>query len=149
MTADGQLDAAVLRHPPLGNVQVGHHLDAGRDGKGQVARRRHHFIEHAVGLDANAEFVLEWLEVQVAGVIANRNQQHHVQQLADRRAIGQGLDAGQIDRAVPLGGLGGGGQLRVGVHVLYEAFDAFATGRVIAIQRLENVALVDTTDRIS
>ena len=54
MAADGQLDAAVLRQAPLGDVEVGHDLDAGGDGEGQVARRRHHFIQHAVGLDANA-----------------------------------------------------------------------------------------------
>ena len=78
---------------PLGDVEIGHDLDAGGDGKGQMARRRHHFVQHAVGLDADAEFVLERLEVQVAGVVLDRQQQHHVEQLADRGAVGQGLDA--------------------------------------------------------
>ncbi len=100
VAADGQLDAAVLRHAPLGDVEVGHHLDAGGDGERQVARRRHHFVQHAVGLDADAELVLERLEVQVAGVVLDGQQQHHVQQLADRGAVGQGLDAGQVDRPV-------------------------------------------------
>ena len=99
MAADGELDAAVLRHAALGDVEVRHDLDAGGDGEGQVARRRHHFIQHAVGLDADAELVFERFEVQVAGVVANGDQQHHVQQLADRRAVGQGLDARQVDRA--------------------------------------------------
>ncbi len=99
MPADGQLDAAVLRQAALGDVEIGHDLDARGDGEGQVPRRRHHFVQHAVGLDANAEFVLERLEVQVAGVVLDRQQQHHVQQLAHRGAVGQGLDAGQVDRA--------------------------------------------------
>jgi hypothetical protein len=30
---------------------------------------RHHFIQHAVGTDADLEFALEGLEVQVAGVV--------------------------------------------------------------------------------
>ena len=54
VAADGQLDAAVLRQPPLGDVEIGHDLDAGGDGERQVPRRRHHFVQHAVGLDADA-----------------------------------------------------------------------------------------------
>ena len=118
MPADGQLDAAVLRHAAFGDVEIGHDLDARRDGKGQVARRRHHFIEHAVGLDANAEFVFERLEVQVAGVVLDGQQQHHVEQLADRRAVGQGLDAGQVDRTVAADRVGRGRQVLVRVHVV-------------------------------
>ena len=102
VAADGQLDAAVLRQAALGDVEVGHHLDAGGDGERQVPRRRNHFEQHAVGLDADAELVLERLEVQVAGVVLDRQQQHHVQQLADRGAVGQGLDVGQVDRPVRL-----------------------------------------------
>ena len=97
--AHGQPDAAVLRQAPLGDVQVGHDLDARGDGEGQVPRRRHHLVQHAVGADADLELVLERLEVQVAGVVLDRQQQHHVQQLAHRGAVGQGLDAGQVDRA--------------------------------------------------
>ena len=77
-------DAAVLRQAPLGDVQIGHDLHPRRDGEGQVPRRRHHFVQHAVGADADFELVLERLEVQVAGVLANRQQQHHVQQLPHR-----------------------------------------------------------------
>src|SRR3990172_9867778 len=101
MPANSQLDAAVLGHASFGDVEVGHDLDAGGNGKGQVAGRRHHLIEYAVGLDADAELVLERLEVQVAGVIANGDQQHHVQEFADRRANGQRFDAGHVDGAFP------------------------------------------------
>ena len=55
-----------------------HDLDAGDDRIGQVPRRRDHFIQHAVRLDANFEFVLERFEMQVARVLANRHQEHHI-----------------------------------------------------------------------
>src|SRR5262249_21467041 len=45
VAADVELDAAVLRQAALGDVQVGHDLDAAADGRGQVARRRHHLVE--------------------------------------------------------------------------------------------------------
>ena len=80
-------------------------LMRGGDGEGQVPRRRHHLVEHAVGADADLELVLEGLEVQVAGVVLDGQQEHHVQELADRGAVGQGLDAGQVERAVLLQGL--------------------------------------------
>ena len=102
VAADGQADAAVLRHAALGDVEVRHDLDPRRDGEGQVARRRHHFIEHAVGPDADLELVLERLEVQVAGVVLDRHQEHHVQQLADRGAVGHGLGLVEVERCPSL-----------------------------------------------
>ncbi len=95
VAADGQADAAVLRQAPLGDVQVGHDLDARGDGEGQVPRRRDHFVEHAVGPDADLELVLERLEVQVAGPVANRQQEHHVQAACARGAVGHGFGAGR------------------------------------------------------
>ena len=137
VAADGQLDAAVLRHAALGDVEIGHHLDAGGDREGQMARRRHHFVQHAVGLDADAELVLERLEVQVAGVVLDRQQQHHVEQLADRGAVGQGFDAGEVDRAA--GHLRGrGGQLGVLLHRGDDALDALGVLAVVALQRGEH-----------
>ena len=79
MPAHGQANSPVLRHAPLGNVQIGHHLDARGNGKRQVTRRRHHLVQYPVRPNANLELVLEGLEMQVAGVIPNRQQQHHVQ----------------------------------------------------------------------
>src|SRR6185295_18231284 len=48
VAADVQLDTAILRQAALGDVEVGHDLDAAGNGVGQVAGRRHHFIENAV-----------------------------------------------------------------------------------------------------
>ena len=45
VAADGQTDAAVLRQAALGDVQIGHDLDARRDGERQVARRRNHLVQ--------------------------------------------------------------------------------------------------------
>ena len=45
MPAHVQADAAVLRHAALGDVEVGHDLDARGDGEGQVPRRRHHLVQ--------------------------------------------------------------------------------------------------------
>ena len=84
VTTDRQFDTAVLRQPPLGNIEVGHDFDARGDGEGQVTWRRHHFVQHAVRLDANPELVFKRLEVHVAGVVLDGQQQHHVEQLADR-----------------------------------------------------------------
>src|SRR5581483_9424837 len=41
-------DAAVLREAPLGDVQVGHDLDAGNHRQGQVLGRRGHLVKGAI-----------------------------------------------------------------------------------------------------
>ena len=49
---DLDLDAAVLRQPALGDVQLGHQLQARDDGGLQLARRRFLVEEHAVDADS-------------------------------------------------------------------------------------------------
>ena len=134
VATDGELDPAVLRQPALGDVEVRHDLDAGGDGEGQVARRRDHFVEHAVGLDADAELVFERLEVQVAGVLLDRHQEHHVEQLAHRCAVGQRRDVVEIDRAVGADAGGGGGQLGVFFQRRNDALDALGALAVVAFE---------------
>ena len=75
VAADVQLDAAVLRQPALGDVEVRHDLDAAGMAGGQVARRRHHLVEHAVAAVAHLVLVLERLEVDVRGLVLDRQQQ--------------------------------------------------------------------------
>ena len=134
MSADVEFDTAVLRQPAFGDIEVGHDLDSRRDGKGQVPRRRDHFVQDAVGLDADPEFVLERLEVQVAGVVLDRQQQDHVEQFADRGAVGQGLDAGEVDRpvAVELGCRCC--QVGIGLEVGYQTLDAFGIARIKPVE---------------
>ena len=98
--------------------------------------------KHAVGADADLELVLERLEVQVAGVVLDGQQQHHVQQLAHRGAVGQGLDAGQVDAPRRFSmAYRRHGQLGVLLHVGDQRLHALAAGRVVALQRLEHVLL--------
>jgi hypothetical protein len=47
-------DAAVLRQPPLGDVELGHDLDTADHGRGGLGRGRLHFLQYAV--DAVAPF---------------------------------------------------------------------------------------------
>ena len=97
VAADVELDAAVLGHAPLGDVQVGHDFDARADGHGQVARRRHHFIEHAIATIAHLVLVLERLEMDVRGVVLDGHQHHHVEQLADRGGVLDFHQAFEVD----------------------------------------------------
>jgi len=80
--------------------------------------------------------------MQVAGVVLDGQQQHHVQELADRGGIGQGLRAGEIRGAVlALHRLGRFGQILVVLHVADKLLDALAAAGVVALQRVEHVAL--------
>ena len=125
MAAHGQLDPTVLRHPPLGDVEVGHHLDSGGDRKGQMLGRRHHLLEHTIRLDADPEFSLEGLEVDVARAVADRQQEHHVEQLPHRGALRQGLHAREVGRPFPESGRRClGGQILILLEVLDQRFNA-------------------------
>ncbi len=97
VAGDDQLDAAVLRHASLGDVEIGHDLDSGADGVGDVPRRRHHLVQHAVDAVAHLELVLEGLEVDVAGLVLDRLQQHKVEQLLDRVGVGDLAEFVEVD----------------------------------------------------
>ena len=62
---DLQLDAAVLRHAALGDVELRHDLEARDERRLQLHRRLHDFLQRAVDAVAHAELVLEALEVDV------------------------------------------------------------------------------------
>ena len=86
--ADGRLDATVLRHAALGDVQGRKHLDAGDDGRGEVLRRRGHLVERAVDAQADAELVLEGLEVDVRSLGLDTFLQDEVDEADDRGLAG-------------------------------------------------------------
>ena len=50
--------------------------------------RRHHLLQDTIGLQANAKLMLKRLEVNVAGSIANRQQENQSEQLAHWCAVG-------------------------------------------------------------
>ena len=85
---DLDLDAAVLRQAALGDIQLGHQLQARDDGGLQLARRRFLVEEHAVHAEADAEFLLERLDVNVAGALLDGVGDHGVDQADDRRFAG-------------------------------------------------------------
>src|SRR5581483_3708679 len=62
-----QLYAPVLRQPALGDVELGHQLQAGDDGGLQLAGRVLLVEKHAIHTEADAELLLERLDVDVAG----------------------------------------------------------------------------------
>ncbi len=66
---DLDFDAAILRQAALGDVQLGHQLQARDDSGLQLARRRLLVEEHAIHAEADAEFFLERLDVDVAGAL--------------------------------------------------------------------------------
>ena len=62
-----EIDAAVLRHAALGDVEIGHDLDAGEHArlKHLDLRRHGNFVKHAVDAIPDAQIVLERLDVNV------------------------------------------------------------------------------------
>ena len=82
---DLDLDAAVLRQAPFGDIQLGHELEAADDGGLELARRRFLIEEHAVHAEAHAEFLLERLDVNIAGALLDGLGDHGVDQADDGR----------------------------------------------------------------
>ena len=84
---EADLDAAVLRQPLLGDVQLGHDLDARGDRVAELHRRLHDVVENAVDAVADAQLLLVGLDVDVARALLNRRHQDDVDQLDDRRFL--------------------------------------------------------------
>ena len=85
---DFDLDAAILRQAALGDVELGHQLQARDDGGLELARRRLLVEEHAIHAEAYAEFLLEGLDVDVAGAVLNGLPDHGIDQPDDGRLAG-------------------------------------------------------------
>ena len=65
LAANGQPDTAVLRQPPLGNVEPRHQLDARHDGCPQPVRRRLDVAQNAVDAVPNTQFRLQRFDMNV------------------------------------------------------------------------------------
>ena len=86
-----QADAAVLRQPPLGDVEARHDLDA-RDHRGSHALgRRFDVVQHAVDAIAHRQPILERLDVDVGGAHVERVGDEEADEADDRRFGGQVL----------------------------------------------------------
>ena len=95
-----ELDAAVLRHALLGDVQLRHHLQARGDARLQLDRHLGHLLEQAVDAQAHAVFGLVGLEVDVRGAAPDRVHQHLVDELHHRGVVALGVDAGVVVQVV-------------------------------------------------
>ena len=97
VVGEPDLDAAVLRQPLLGDVELGHDLQARRDRVAELHRRRHHVVENAVDAEPDAELLLVRLDVDVARALLDRGHQHQVHQPDDRRLAPLPLERGDVD----------------------------------------------------
>ncbi len=83
--ADADAGVAVLRAVAVGDVQLGHDLEARADGRGQREGRAEGVDQHAVDAEADDQPVLHRVHVHVAGAAAERFEQDHVDKADDRR----------------------------------------------------------------
>ncbi len=99
-----QLDAAILRQPPFGDIEPCHNLEAGGEAVGEVDRRCGNFMQNAI--DAKAHPILELirLEVQVGGTTLDGVHQDLVDVLDDGGIVIGGIDA-LVQPAVIIGDL--------------------------------------------
>ncbi len=82
-----EVDAAVLRQALLGDVELGHDLEARDHGALQrldVLRHRH-LVQHAVDAVADAQVVLHGLDVDVRRALVERFADDLVHELDDAR----------------------------------------------------------------
>jgi hypothetical protein len=112
------LEAPVLGVAALGDVQVGHDLDAGDDRVVERLRRAGALDERAVDAVAQAGALFHRLEVDVAGVGAEGLHQHHVHH-ADHGGLFGGFQR-LVDVLFLLLRLAG--KLDVGVRHLHDVF---------------------------
>ena len=99
---DGQREAPVLGHALLGDVEVGHDLDARDDAHRHPALDRGRRAQHAVDAEQHARVALLGVDVDVRGALLDRLGDDRVDELDDRR-VGVGLVEVQIGFAALLG----------------------------------------------
>ena len=87
LVADFQLDAAVLRNAALGDVEARHDLEAGDQRRPHLDGRLHDLLERAVDAVADAQLLLEALEVNVRRAFLERIGHDGVDKLDDRRFV--------------------------------------------------------------
>ncbi|CCF70565.1 hypothetical protein XAPC_4302 [Xanthomonas citri pv. punicae str. LMG 859] len=89
-----ELDAPVLRHPLLGDIQLRHHLQPRCDALVQLHRRLGHVLQQAIDAQAHPVVVFIRLEMDVRGSPPDRIHQHLVDELHHRRVVALGIDPG-------------------------------------------------------
>src|SRR6478672_124685 len=81
-----QLNSAILRKTPLGDVHVRHHFQPRNDGRLQQAQLRWHrdFVQDSIDPIANTQIVLQRLDVNIGGALDNRFTDDLVDEFDDR-----------------------------------------------------------------
>ncbi len=87
MAVDRQADAPVLRRALLGDVELGHDLDAGHEAGHEVAGHGRGVEHDAVHAEAHAHVVRTRLEVDVRRASTHRIGDHRVHELHHRRVV--------------------------------------------------------------
>jgi hypothetical protein len=93
-------DAAVLRDPPLGDVEVGEDLDPRRDRGDHGRRDDRRLLQHAVDAVADPHLLLLRLEVDVGGAALDGLGDHPLDELDDRRVLTRGAEVDGLRRQV-------------------------------------------------
>jgi hypothetical protein len=89
-----ELDPAILRHPALGDVELGHDLEAGGQPRGHGDRRFVDFIQHAVLAKPHPVDFFIRLKVDVGCATIDGLQDDLVDESHYRRIFGVGLSEG-------------------------------------------------------
>ncbi len=102
LAAHAQPEAAVLRHALLGDVELGHDLDARDDGAVRaLGDRPHGRLQHAVDAVLDDHRVVLRLDVDVAGAPLDGGEDRRVDQADDRADVArQALDR-EVSRSSP------------------------------------------------
>ena len=93
---DEEADAAVLRDPPLGDVELGHDLDAGHHAADHSPRDRRRGGHDAVDAEPHAQLAALRLEVDVGRAHLDRLGDDRVHQLDDRGVVGGLLEIDDV-----------------------------------------------------
>jgi hypothetical protein len=83
----------------LGDVEVRHDLEPRDDRRLEPLGRGEHLVQHAVDAEPDAEDLLVGLPVDVGGALADRVDEHHVDELDDGRLVRRLLEFEDVDLA--------------------------------------------------
>src|SRR5262245_39603212 len=119
-----ELDASILRKPPLSNIEFGHQLDARNDRGSQRIRRSVHILQHAIHAVAQTQLLLKGLDMNVARTRLNRPGNDEIDQPND------GYFGSQISQMLDV--------FLIAAKCVAERLDQlFTIARFIAVQTLE------------